>query len=97
MPFPAYRQPYATKNGHYAPKAKQLWAPGMVVSVGFMRDLTVIGRMATPGDGLPDEWLLKSAKNVCYSFQPHLGISRLDDSEAAACRARVETTYARAA
>lgn len=57
-------------NGYATPKAKQEWAIGAEVRVGFL-SLTVTGRTA-------EGWELKSAKGKRYAFRPHLGLSALD-------------------
>ena len=69
--------------------AKQAWFAGAQVKVGFLT-LRVIGRMPTPGDGLPDEWLLSNEKGQHYSFQPHLGLTKITDEHFLdQCRGRV--------
>lgn len=58
-------------NGYYTPKAKQAWAIGMRVSVGFLKDLLVTNKI----DGV---WKLVNEKTGArYEFQPHIGISRV--------------------
>lgn len=56
--------------------ARQNWTPGAMVRVGFLH-LRVLKRVPTPGDGMPDEWLLESTNGVRYSFVPHHGLVRL--------------------
>jgi hypothetical protein len=57
-------------------KSKQNWTVGSVVRVGFLT-LTITAIVPTPGDGMPDEYLLVSAKGAKYSFVPHNGLVRL--------------------
>lgn len=58
-------------------KAKQSWNIGETVKVGFVDGLEVIKKIATPGDGFPDIYVLWQAKtNRFYSFQPHYGLCR---------------------
>lgn len=70
-------------------KSKQDWAIGNVVRVGFLR-FKVLAARETPGDGMPDAYLLMSVKDSTiynrggklYQFIPHLGIESimLDDA-----------------
>ena len=60
--------------------AKQAWAPGQIVNVGFVKGLVVLARVPTPGDGRPDCWALHHGlSDRYYSFQPHLGLTRCDN------------------
>ena len=43
-----------TYGTSYRPKAKQSWNQGDVVSVGFVKGLEVVAKVATPGDYRPD-------------------------------------------
>lgn len=52
--------------------ARQEWSVGQTVSVGFLRDLTIIGR-----EKYGDAWRLRAANGAIYSFQPHVGIERV--------------------
>ena len=62
-----------------ARKAKQDWAIGAVVNVGFLRDLTVIGKVPTPGDYAPDLYVLvQVSTRRLYRFVPHNGITRVN-------------------
>jgi hypothetical protein len=56
-------------------KAKQAWVEGAQVKVGFLL-LTVVERVLTPGDGLPDMWRLQSAKGASYLFTPYNGLEK---------------------
>lgn len=56
--------------------SRQNWTVGSVVRVGFLT-LTVTAIIPTPGDGMPDEYRLISAKGATYSFVPHYGLVRL--------------------
>ncbi len=62
----------------------QQWQPGQQVRVGFLT-LTVRAAIATPGDGLPDAYLLSNAAGTrLYRFVPHRGIEKVDIDEASA-------------
>jgi hypothetical protein len=62
--------------------SKQNWDIGQQVKVGFVSGLTVIGKLATPGDYAPDAYVL--ARGVAfYSFVPHNGLTRISQNEAA--------------
>jgi hypothetical protein len=68
----------------YRPSAKQTWQQGDKVNVGFVRDLEVIAKVATPGDYRPDLYALWQPKTGrFYSFTPHFGLTREDSLEAA--------------
>lgn len=59
--------------------SKQSWETGSTVNVGFLRGLQVLARIATPGNGFPDEYALQSADGTkFYRFTPHNGIARVD-------------------
>ena len=71
-------------NGYATPRAKQAWNVGNTVSVGFVKNLLVVARIATPGDGRPDCYaLLQQGTGRWYQFQPHLGLVRCDDERQA--------------
>lgn len=58
-------------------KSKQVWEVGHTVKVGFL-SLIVISKEPTPGDWLPDAYLLASHDgNRQYRFVPHNGLERL--------------------
>ena len=61
--------------------SKQQWEVGQQVNVGFIRDLTVVAAIPTPGDYQPDAYLL-SRGDAVYSFVPHRGISKITPAEA---------------
>lgn len=61
-------------------KAKQNWAVGGQVKVGFLT-LTVVAKVATPGDFAPDAYVL-SGKTAFYVFVPHNGLHKLEAHEA---------------
>ena len=63
------------RNGRGA-RAKQEWAIGATVKVGFLT-LRVVGKIATPGDYRPDMWQLESDRGVRYEFTPHFGLERV--------------------
>jgi len=57
--------------------SKQKWEVGQSVNVGFLRGLTVLAKVPTPGDYAPDAYILRNPSNlVMYKFVPHNGISR---------------------
>lgn len=41
--------------------SKQKWEVGQIVKVGFVAGLEVIGKVATPGDYMPDLYVLVQA------------------------------------
>ncbi len=57
--------------------SKQSWEVGNEVKVGFLK-LTVLAKIATPGDYLPDKYLLESAKGKRYEFTPYNGLEAVD-------------------
>lgn len=64
--------------------SKQKWEIGQIVKVGFVSGLEVIGKVATPGDYMPDLWVLvqPSTKRI-YRFVPHNGLTRCNSLEEA--------------
>lgn len=48
--------------------AQQTWVVGAVVTVGFQKGLTILGKTAN-GD-----WHLRSASGKEFQFAPHLGL-----------------------
>lgn len=58
-------------NGYVAPKAKQEWTVGAVVSVGFVKGLRVSSKV----NGVFR--LVQDATGRAYEFEPHLGLSRV--------------------
>lgn len=54
-------------------RSKQTWEVGHPVKVGFM-SLTVLEKIPTPGDGMPDQYRLQNAKGKQYIFTPHYGL-----------------------
>ena len=56
--------------------SKQDWSVGKTVKVGFMK-LTVKELEPTPGDFMPDAYILESEKGVKYRFVPHNGLERM--------------------
>lgn len=61
---------------------KQVWEVGRVVRVGFLA-LTIKAALATPGDGLPDAYILANqAGTQLYKFVPHHGLEKLSPLEA---------------
>lgn len=58
-------------------KPKQNWTIGQIVNVGFVSNLVVKEKVATPGDYRPDLYVLwQQATNRYYSFVPHNGLQR---------------------
>lgn len=69
---------FQNRRQNYRPApARQDWTPGQTVKVGFL-SFEVIEKVATPGNWLPDQYALKSAKGVFYRFIPHNGLTRCD-------------------
>ncbi|QBP09350.1 hypothetical protein [Cupriavidus metallidurans] len=62
-------------------KSKQAWQVGQQVKVGFLSGLTVVAKVATPGDFAPDAYALVRGEQF-YSFVPHNGISKISAAEA---------------
>lgn len=61
-------------------KSKQTWQVGETVKVGFMQ-LRVVSLEPTPGDYLPDAYLLcglGANESRKYRFVPHNGLERLN-------------------
>lgn len=55
--------------------SKQNWTVGASVKVGFLT-LTVVEAIPTPGDWMPDAYVLTNAKGTFYRFVPHNGLVR---------------------
>lgn len=62
--------------------SNQNWQVGATVKVGFL-SLVVLAAVATPGDYMPDAYILTSAKGVIYGFVPHNGLTKFDSVEEA--------------
>ncbi len=62
--------------------SKQNWEIGQQVNVGFLKGLTVLAKIMTPGDYAPDAYVLARGP-VFYSFVPHNGLAKLSQHEAA--------------
>lgn len=63
-------------------KTRQAWTVGETVKVGFL-SLVVKAAIATPGDYLPDAYILvNQAGTQLYKFVPHNGIEKIDPIEA---------------
>ena len=56
--------------------------PGQRVKVGFLT-LQVLAKIPTPGDWLPDAYVLRNDRNAFYRFIPHNGLHRFNSLEAA--------------
>ena len=62
--------------------SKQAWAVGATVKVGFLQ-LVVKAAIATPGDYLPDAYILVNlAGTQLYKFVPHNGLEKISVDEA---------------
>jgi hypothetical protein len=67
----------------YTRGAKQDWAVGETVKVGFLW-LRVLAKVATPGNYLPDQYALTDKTGTkFYRFVPHNGLSRVDSLDQA--------------
>lgn len=65
-------------------KTKQNWEIGQIVKVGFISGLEVIGKVATPGDYMPDLFVLVQASTKrIYRFVPHNGLTRVNSLQEA--------------
>lgn len=63
--------------------SKQKWEIGQTVKVGFVSGLIVQAAVPTPGDSLPDSYLLTNAAgDKVYEFVPHNGLRRIEPSQA---------------
>lgn len=61
---------------------KQNWAVGSMVKVGFLC-LVVKAAVATPGDYLPDAYILANKEGTqLYRFVPHNGLVKISADEA---------------
>ena len=77
--------------------SKQNWQVGAMVKVGFM-SLVVKAAIATPGDYLPDAYILTNqAGTQLYKFVPHNGLEKIDVSEAKEMLEQAECHAANAA
>ncbi len=65
-------------------KTRQAWTAGQTVKVGFLT-LVVKAAIATPGDFLPDAYVLTNlAGTKLYKFIPHNGLQSIGVNEAQA-------------
>lgn len=63
-------------------KTRQNWTAGQIVKVGFI-SLIVKSAVATPGDYLPDAYILvNQAGTQLYRFIPHNGLEKISADEA---------------
>jgi len=63
-------------------KTRQAWDIGATVKVGFLT-LVVKAAIATPGDYLPDAYILvNQAGTQLYKFVPHNGVEKIDPLKA---------------
>ena len=78
-------------------KTKQNWTAGQTVKVGFL-SLIVKAAIATPGDFLPDAYLLSNAAgSQLYKFVPHNGLEKINIDEARELLAAAERHAAKIA
>lgn len=57
--------------------AKQDWTIGQTVKIGFVAGLEILEKIATPGDYLPNLYVLRQpATGRIYKFVPHNGLTR---------------------
>lgn len=61
--------------------SNQSWEIGCTVKVGFLSNLVVTAKIATPGDHAPDAYVLVRGTTF-YSFVPHMGLSKITQDEA---------------
>jgi hypothetical protein len=75
MAWNGYRVPKigggGSLNGYVAPKAKQEWAIGSIVNIGFVKGLTVLSKT----NGIFN--LIQASTGRAYTFEPHMGLSRV--------------------
>lgn len=58
--------------------AKQVWARGFTVRVGFL-SLVVVDLELTPHDGMPDAYILRNKTgDKFYRFVPHNGLESIN-------------------
>lgn len=63
-------------------KTKQDWSIGATVKVGFLV-LVVVAAVPTPGDCLPDAYVLRNATGTkLYEFVPHNGLEGITAQQA---------------
>ena len=62
-------------NMNFKRRIKQDWTEGSTVKVGFMT-MTVVRKVATPGDFRPDVFHLIATNGKQYTFQPHYGLEQ---------------------
>ena len=77
--------------------SKQNWKVGATVKVGFL-SLAVKAAIATPGDYLPDAYILTNqAGTQLYRFVPHTGLEKIDAAEVKEMLAQAELDAAKTA
>jgi hypothetical protein len=78
-------------------RTKQDWTIGQAVKVGFLT-LIVKAAVATPGDYLPDAYILTNVTGTkLYKFVPHNGLQSITVDEARELMAIAEAHAARVA
>jgi hypothetical protein len=78
-------------------KTRQNWTAGQTVKVGFL-SLVVKASIATPGDFLPDAYILANlAGSQLYKFVPHNGLEEITTDDARELLAAAERHAARTA
>lgn len=55
--------------------AKQTWVAGNEVRIGFLTGFIVLEKVASPGNWLPDGYVLQRAGKL-YAFIPHSGLTQ---------------------
>jgi hypothetical protein len=60
----------------YPRKPKQDWTVGNTVKIGFVSGFLVVEKVATPGDGLPDYYIVER-NGKRYRFIPHNGLEEM--------------------
>jgi hypothetical protein len=76
LPYNGFQDKPEQKEHHMIKNSKQKWEVGQEVKVGFMT-LTVTAKEPTPGDWLPDAYLLVAKNGNQYRFVPHNGLERI--------------------
>lgn len=78
-------------------RSTQNWATGQTVKVGFL-SLVVKAAVPTPGDMLPDAYILANAASTqLYKFVPYTGIEKISVDDARALMADAQASAERLA
>ena len=79
-----FRLAAGDKSMPFHRSAKQDWTIGQVVKIGFVSGLEIVKKVATPGNYLPDQYVLRQkTTGRIYCFVPHNGLSRCASIEEA--------------